>query len=126
MKGDNLPQDEPGRNSDAPLDLKQALQEFMGKKEILLDVLGTFVVNGRECIQIAQNALLASDYKQIQSQAHKLGGGAANLTARKLAGAAFGVEQAVQAGEFQRVRSLLKEVERKFNEFETYLQQNAI
>jgi CheY-like chemotaxis protein/HPt (histidine-containing phosphotransfer) domain-containing protein len=126
IAGDCLPPDEPMRDPQAPLDLKKALQEFMGKEGVLADVLRSFVTNGKECIKLAQEALLADDYKRIQSQAHKLGGGAANLTAQKLADAAFALENAVQHEKLFQVRPLLQEFEQEFCHFETYLRQNAM
>ena len=119
------PPDEPQRDPQAPLDLKQALREFMGKEGVLADVLRSFVENGKECIKTAQDALATGDYKRIQSQAHKLGGGAANLTAQKLADVAFALEDAAQDEKLIQVRPLLQEFEQEFCQFETYLRQNA-
>ena len=96
------------------------------KEGVFAEVLRSFVANGKECIKTAREALDTGDYKRIQSQAHKLGGGAANLTAQKLADAAFALENAAQHEKLIQVRPLLQEFEQEFCQFETYLQQNAV
>jgi len=126
IAGDCRPPDEPLRDPQAPLDLKKALQEFMGKEDILAEVLRSFIADGKEGIQTALEALRAGDYKRIQSQAHKLGGGAANLTAQKLADAAFALENAVQQERLIQVRPLLQKFEQEFCQFENYIRQNAM
>lgn len=120
------PLGEPLRAPQAPLDIAQALKEFMGEKNVLADVLESFVANARECIQTAREALFAGDYKRIQSLAHKLGGGAANLTAQKLADVAFALENAVQHEASNEIRPLLQKFEQEFCQFEAYLQQNTM
>jgi len=126
ITGDCRPPEKPLRDPQAPLDLKKALQEFMGKEDILAEVLRSFIADGKEGIQAALEALRAGDYKRIQSKAHKLGGGAANLTAQKLADAAFALENAVQHESLIQVRPLLQKFEQEFCQFENYIRQNAM
>lgn len=118
--------DEPQSTLDAPLDITQALAEFMGNKAVLTDVLQSFVADGRECIQNAHEALHTGDCGRIQSLAHKLGGGAANLTANKMAEAAYALENTAQLEETEKIGTLLEKLEHEFCRFESYLEQNAM
>ena len=117
---------EPPAAPEPPLDMVQALTEFMGAKDVLTDVLESFVADGKACIQTAREALLTEEYSRVQSLAHKLGGGAANLTAKKLADAAYVLENAVQEGKINEVRPLLQKLEQEFRQLETYIRQNAV
>ena len=119
-------QGKPQITPDAPLDITQALSEFMGNKAVFTDVLQSFVTDSRECIQNAHEAMLTGDYARIQSLAHKLGGGAANLTAKELAEAAYTLENVKQPDEIDKVQPLIDNVEQAFRRFETYLGQNAM
>jgi CheY-like chemotaxis protein len=116
----------PQNTLDNPLNIKQALSEFMGNKAVLSEVLQSFVTDSRECIQTAREAMLKGDYARIQSLAHKLGGGAANLTATELAEAAYTLENVAPPDEIDQIQPLIENVEQAFRRFESYLGQNAM
>jgi CheY-like chemotaxis protein len=107
----------------APLDLERAIQEFMGRKDILMGVLQDFIISAGSRLDTIRRAAEGTDYRVIGSEAHAIKGAAANLAADKLAGLASELEQAAGRqqpdGLQERVDKLGQEV---FN-LEKYVQQ---
>jgi CheY-like chemotaxis protein/HPt (histidine-containing phosphotransfer) domain-containing protein len=107
-----------------PLNLDRAIQEFMGKKEILYAVLHEFIINAKIRIASIHQAVKGFDYDLIASEAHGLKGGAANLTADKLAGLAADLEEAGAARQPDLSAELADKLEQEFYNLEKYIQQN--
>ena len=112
----------PGENP-FPLDLDRAIQEFMGEKEILYDVLQKFVTSAGYQIDNIRQSILCFDYGEIGSEAHAIKGAAANLTADKLAGLASDLEHAAKKQQPDKVGKLAGKLEREFLNLEEYIQQ---
>ena len=112
----------PGENP-FPLDLDRAIQEFMGEKEILYDVLQKFVTSAGYQIDNIRQSILCLDYGEIGSEAHAIKGAAANLTADKLAGLASDLEHAAKKQQPDKVGKLAGKLEREFLNLEEYIQQ---
>ena len=81
----------------APIDLDKAVAEFMGDRATVQQVLKEFVRRGSQQISTIEQALVAADLEQIRFEAHALRGGAANLTADRLADSCAGMEAAAAA-----------------------------
>lgn len=81
----------------APIDLEKAVSEFMGDRATVQQVLKEFVRRGSQQISTIEQALVAADLEQIRFEAHALRGGAANLTADRLADSCAGMEAAAAA-----------------------------
>ena len=109
-----------------PIDLNRALDEFMGEKEVLFSVLNEFVEKVRSQIETIKEAFLNLDFKEIAREAHSIKGGAANLTANKVAGIASALEKAAGLNQAELARQLVSQLEDKFLQLESYLQSEHI
>jgi CheY-like chemotaxis protein len=109
-----------------PIDLDKALSEFMGEKEVLNGLLNEFTKKVRSQIKAIQQAFLSLDFKEIAKEAHSIKGGAANLTANRVAGIASALEKAAGLKQIELVRSLAGELEEKLQKLENYLQDKNI
>jgi CheY-like chemotaxis protein len=109
-----------------PINLDRALSEFMGEKEILYGLLKEFTAKVRSQIKAIQQAILSQDYKVVAQQAHSIKGGAANLTADKVAGMASDLEKAADLKQAEPVGHLVGKLEEKLQQLETYLQDTIV
>ena len=105
-----------------PIDLDKALNEFMGEKKVLNGILNEFTANVRSQIGSIRKAFLSLDFTQIAKEAHSIKGGAANLTANKVAGMASALEKAADLQQVDLVNNLAGQLEEKFQQLENYLQ----
>ncbi len=110
-------------NNQFPLDLERAVQEFMGRKEILLGVLQKFLETAAFRFDTIRQAVKGADYRVIGSEAHAIKGAAANLTADKLARLASGLEQAAGKQQPDLTGELAGKLEREFDILKKYIQQ---
>ena len=106
-----------------PLDLDRAIQEFMGKKEILLGVLQKFIITAAARIDNIRQAVKTTDYHAIGLEAHGLKGGAANLTADKLANLAADLEKAGKEQQPDLTAELAEKLAQEFCNLEKYVRQ---
>lgn len=107
-----------------PLNLDRALQEFLGKKEILYGVLHEFITKTKIRIDTIQQAVKGFDYGAIVSEAHGIKGGAANLRADKLASLAADLENAGEARQPDLSAELADKLEQEFYNLEKYIRQH--
>jgi PAS domain S-box-containing protein len=75
-----------------PMDYQRAVEEFEGDAELLEEVLQGFLENVARQIPVMEEALISGDFGSLAEQAHAIKGGAANLLAKELAGAASDLE----------------------------------
>jgi CheY-like chemotaxis protein len=115
-----------GTSAHQPIDLDRALNEFMGEKEILNGILNEFIAKVRSQIRSIRQAFLSLDFTEIAKEAHSIKGGAANLTANKVAGMASALEKAADLQQVELVKQLADELEEQFQQLETYLQNEDI
>ena len=109
-----------------PIDLDRALNEFMGEKEVLNGILNEFTAKVRSQIRSIQQAFLSLNFTEIAKEAHSIKGGAANLTANKVAGMASALEKAADLKQVELVKHLAGELEEQFQQLEAYLQNEDI
>ena len=105
-----------------PIDLDRALNEFMGEKKVLNGILKEFTAKVRSQIRSIRQAFLSLDFTEIAKEAHSIKGGAANLTANKVAGMASALEKAADLQQVDLVKNLAGELEDQFQLLENYLQ----
>jgi CheY-like chemotaxis protein/HPt (histidine-containing phosphotransfer) domain-containing protein len=105
-----------------PIDLDRALNEFMGEKKVLNGILNEFTTKVRSQIRSIRQAFLSLDFSEIAKEAHSIKGGAANLTANKVAGMASALEKAADLQQVDLVKNLAGELEDQFQLLENYLQ----
>ncbi len=113
-------------DSQAPLDLEKAIDEFLGKKDILFSVLEAFISSVRDKIIAIQKACSLKDYEVIAAAAHSIKGGAANLTAFRLAGFASDLEEAAISQMPEQVGRMVDKMEEQFRQLEQYFHHNGI
>jgi len=109
-----------------PLDLDKALREFMGEKEVLNSLLNEFSDKVRSQVKAIHHAFERLDFKEIAKEAHCIKGGAANLTANKVAGLASALEKAAGLKQADLAGHLVDELEEKVLQLENYLQNEKI
>ncbi|MCP4647618.1 MAG: response regulator, partial [bacterium] len=94
-RGDLMPE----ADSQAPMDLDRAVEEFEGDREFLMEVLAEFLQNVSTQIETIRQALPDGELEVVRQEAHSIKGGAANLTAHDLSGVAFELEKAGESGD---------------------------
>lgn len=99
---------------DLPMDLVLALDEFENDKDLLSEVVREFIQNVKKQLAVIQNALSLQDYVTVKQEAHAIKGGAANLTAKKLADEAHKLESAASLRDSHTVLSLFKNLEKEY------------
>ena len=104
-----------------PIDLDKALNEFMGEKEVLFGLLKEFTAKVRSQIKAIKQAILGMDFKAIAKDAHSIKGGAANLTAKNVAGIASALEKAADLRQVELAKHLAGELEEKLDQLEDYI-----
>lgn len=81
-----------------PMDWDRASDEFMGKQDILQNVSSAFCKTVRGQLTIIGRALDTGNAEVVRKEAHAIKGGAANLAADELAGAALDLEKIGASG----------------------------
>jgi HPt (histidine-containing phosphotransfer) domain-containing protein len=109
-----------------PLDIESTISEFMGKTDLLWEVLETFKVRVRNQIMQIKQHLSANNYHPILSEAHSIKGGAGNLGAFKLSKAAAALEQAAGIGSAARASAAVDDLEKEFYTLYQYLEQTEL
>ncbi|SMP76903.1 PAS domain S-box-containing protein [Desulfonatronum zhilinae] len=89
----NTTQPETADPGGEPMDYQRAVEEFEGDAELLEEVLQGFLDNVARQIPVMEEALVSGDHGSLVEQAHAIKGGAANLLAKELAGAARDMER---------------------------------
>ena len=108
-------------DTNAPMNVDTALAEFLGEKELLMEVLDGFRSNVRQQLPVIQRAVVENRPDIVSREAHAIKGGAANLTADQLSKIAGELEQIGHAGSLDRGPVLIKRLETEFRRLETYL-----
>lgn len=107
-----------------PLNLDQAILEFMGQKEILFEVLRQFVNKAANQIDTIRQAIKGLDYSAIEHEAHAIKGGAANLRADRLAGLAAALEAAAVEQQPHLIGELTDQLEQEFCCLKKYIRKH--
>jgi CheY-like chemotaxis protein/HPt (histidine-containing phosphotransfer) domain-containing protein len=109
-----------------PIDLDRAIQEFMGEKEILLNVLDEFICRANAQIESIREHIAHKDLRLIASEAHTIKGGAANLLAVKLSDIAAELEIAARKEPSEMTTDLVDALEEECNRLRAYLEQTRL
>jgi CheY-like chemotaxis protein/HPt (histidine-containing phosphotransfer) domain-containing protein len=109
-----------------PIDLNRAIREFMGEKEILLNVLDEFICRAKAQIDSIREHIAHKDLRLVASEAHAIKGGAANLVAVKLSDIAADLENAAVQKHSAKTATLVDELEEELNHLANYLQQTSV
>ncbi|MCK5056828.1 MAG: response regulator [Candidatus Aminicenantes bacterium] len=107
-----------------PLRYEQAIAEFDGDKELLDHLIAGFLENLRKQIPSLSDALKKGDAQKMLFIAHRIKGGAANLTALPLSSAATQLEALTESGHLEGADSLIKNIKKEFNRLKDFLAKN--
>ena len=94
-------------NDSAPIDLVKALSEFDDDRAFFLEVLDGFLDNLVDQRDSIDTALKAGDARAVMDTAHAIKGGAANLTAEKLAQSADALEALARSGTLAEANAII-------------------
>jgi len=103
-----------------PFDYSKALAEFGDDKELLDEVLQDFIVTVESQINEINNALQSNNPQVVQSQAHSIKGGAANLIAPSLTQAAADMEEIGKARALDKGDEYLTTLKKEFHKFKIF------
>jgi len=109
------------RPDTSPMNYDKALEEFVGKKDILTKVLDVFLQNVNKQIVMLHTAISEKDAETLKREAHTIKGGAANLTAQKLSELAYDLELIGKSENLENAGSTLDSFEKEFRRLEDYL-----
>jgi len=98
---------------DNPIDYPQALEEFDNDPEFLLEVLTGFIENLNAQTKVLRSAIDDGDGDGVAKETHAIKGGAGNLTADMLAGAAAALEKAGRSGDLTDAAALMDNLEKE-------------
>ena len=110
---------ESGLESD-PMDFAQAIEEFEGDEEFLMEVLEGFIENVTSQTGIIRRAISDGDSEIVRREAHSIKGGAANLTADVLSKIAFELENIGTSGVLEKSIETLEKLEQAFSRLEHF------
>jgi len=111
------------QNPEIPLDYDQALSEFMGDKDVLVNTLHYFLNHCREQVGIITSAISENNSEIIRAEAHKIKGGSANLTMQFLSSVAAELELAGKAENLDGADSHVSKITLELDRLELFLSQ---
>ncbi len=106
---------------EALFDRERALEEFGDDPEFLEEVLTGFLENVAEQLSQLATAIETGDADRVRREAHSIKGGAANLTAMSLSGAAKELEELGKRGDLEAASFQLNTVEVEYERLVAYL-----
>ena len=105
-----------------PMDYAQALEEFDDDPEFLMEVLTGFIDNLNAQAHVLRTAIRDGDGDGVARESHAIKGGAANLTANRLAGAAASLEAAGRDGTLVGATQIMDNLETEIRHLETFVE----
>jgi signal transduction histidine kinase/DNA-binding response OmpR family regulator len=105
---------------EAPINFEKAVEEFMGKKAVLMRVLKGFLDNVNNQIRTIRQAISEGNAEVLGKEAHSIKGGAANLTANELSRSALELEKIGKSGSLEGGVEALKKFENDFFNLQAY------
>ncbi len=112
-------QDRPA--DEAPMDYDRAIEEFAGNAEMVATVVEGFGAEVDRQLPVLRQAVESGDVEAVGAEAHKIKGGAANLTAMPLSSSAAQLESLAKANQRAELPVALDEVESQYRRLREYL-----
>ena len=106
---------------EAPFNFEQAVDEFGGNRDLVATVMDKFISNVELQFQIFKDAMEKQDIDTIRKEAHKIRGGAANLTASQLSVAAENLEKCAASGKLNDIAENLAELKNQFERLKSFV-----
>ena len=110
----------------APMNFEQALDEFMGKRDVLIKVIGLFLEKVKSQIKVMRQAISDRDAEVIRQEAHAIKGGAANLAANDLSRIAHELELIGKSGQLKGSDEVLDRFEKEFDRMRLYFDKISV
>ena len=108
------------QSHDAPMNFDQAVAEFEGDREFLMEILGEFLDNVKGQIKTIHQALSEGNAELVRKESHSIKGGAADLTAEGLAELAFELENIGISKALDRGGAVLQKLEGELTRLENF------
>jgi len=96
------------------LDYAEALTRTLDDEELLLELLQELISMGESSIENIRNAKNAGDFEGVRSEAHKIKGAAANLSANALAKLALDLENSGKNENFENFDEIVNDYLQQF------------
>ncbi len=110
-----------GESIPSPMDWPVALEEFLGKQDLLLQVVTSFLETAGDQIEKIEAALREDNGDAVGKEAHAIKGGAANLCARRLSEIASELEKIGKSGALEAGFEVLKMLGSEMNRLKSYV-----
>ena len=107
-------------NPQPPMNFEKAVEEFMGKKEVLTKIVTVFLGNVKDQIGTIRQAIAQGNAEAVRKEAHSIKGGAANLTADSLSRASLELEDIGRSGDLGQAPDTLDRLEEELHRLEAY------
>ena len=115
-----------GARAEVPMDHEKAVREFCGDAQLVETVVRQFLQKVAEQITMLRQAVADGDAETVAREAHKIKGGAANLTAEPLAQAAAQLEAQAKLARLDGIGVFLEQFEQEFLTLKGYVARVAI
>ena len=103
-----------------PIDINKAIEEFDGKKEIVIMVLKKFIANLKKQLLLIKESIENNDYNLLSKEAHSIKGGAANITAYDISNTASKLEKTAQSKNMENAMILFENLQNETSLLEQY------
>ena len=110
---------------DAPIDFKRAVKEFDDDRVFFIQVLKEFLQYAPRQIANMRKALTDRNAEEIMREAHTIKGGAANLTAERLAKVASELEKIGRSGILTEAGGVFNQLEQELQALQDYAEKDS-
>jgi len=98
-----------------PVDLNKSLEQTLGNKELLKELLEEFINNTADQLKIFRGALENDDREMLLNEAHSLKGTAVNLGLDSIAALALHLENMVREGDLTSAKQIIIKIENEID-----------
>jgi CheY-like chemotaxis protein len=124
---DKLSQPHPNTiENQPPIDIEKTITEFMGKTDLLREVLQTLKTRVSAQIMNIKQHISVNNFNPILSEAHAIKGGAGNLGALNLSQAAAKLEEAAGEESSAKANVAMDDLEKEFQRLYQYIEQSEL
>ena len=102
------------------MNFEKAVEEFMGKEDVVTRIVAAFLDNVKGQIGTIRQAIAQGNAEVVREEAHSIKGGAANLTADSLSGAALELEDIGRSGDLGQAPDALDRLEEEFHRLKMF------
>ncbi len=107
-------------DENSPMNYELAVREFCGEKEVLNDQIAGFIASARKQCIAMEGFLRDGDGAMLRGEAHKIKGGASNLTAQRLSDAARALEDKCTSGDVSGGGALLAAIGKELDALDSF------